>query len=354
MSKKRILYIMGIDWEWIYQRPQIIAEKLSKYYDVTVVFPRNVIVRNKKSPCVEGIDFRILWTLPFQEKNTLLGKWSMKQSQKIFKDIETFDCIYVGYPLYARYIPAEYKGKIIYDCMDNHEMLYPDQKRVHKVVKQETELIEKCDLLLVSAGKLKEKADRIAGREKSKLLRNGTEINHIYAIKETQQKEKYSLGYFGTIAKWFDYEALKVSLDKIEKIEYQLVGPIIDKVDRPGIIYHGPVSKSALGEKVKDCDCLVMPFQVNEIVSYVDPVKLYEYIAMGKCIVSVYYPEIEHFKDFVYFYKDREEYVRLLQELVEKGFPVKYTKMQQEAFLKDNSWDERYSEVKKYMVEINM
>ena len=50
MKKERILYIMGIDWQWIYQRPHILAEKLAQDYDVTVVFPRSITTRNTKLP----------------------------------------------------------------------------------------------------------------------------------------------------------------------------------------------------------------------------------------------------------------------------------------------------------------
>ena len=36
--KKKMLYIMHIDWNWIKQRPQFLVEELSQYYDVTVVY----------------------------------------------------------------------------------------------------------------------------------------------------------------------------------------------------------------------------------------------------------------------------------------------------------------------------
>ena len=37
MDKKRILYIMHLDWRWIKQRSHFIAEGLSDFYDVQVV-----------------------------------------------------------------------------------------------------------------------------------------------------------------------------------------------------------------------------------------------------------------------------------------------------------------------------
>ena len=37
---------MGIDWNWIFQRPQILALELQKQYEVTVLCPRQ-FVQNK-------------------------------------------------------------------------------------------------------------------------------------------------------------------------------------------------------------------------------------------------------------------------------------------------------------------
>ena len=92
-----------------------------------------------------------------------------------------------------------------------------------------------------------------------------------------------------------------------------------------------------------------MPFLVNEIVSAVDPVKLYEYISFGKCIISVYYQELEHFRDFVYFYRTKKEYLELLDNLCQTGFPTKYNEEQRAEFLASNDWKERYHTLKNHI-----
>lgn len=345
MKGKKLLYIMGIDWQWIFQRPQILAKYLSADYDITVVFPRSIL--KKRSPVSACPPFRILWTLPYQEKNAFIGKISARLNQNVFKDIYSYDYVYINYPLYGRYIPEDYGGKVIYDCMDNHESLYPDQKRVYKILVQEQRLVKRSNLLLVSAQALAEKMNKIAGCEKSILLRNGTVPNRVYPLKKPEKRQLYSIAYIGTIASWFDYPSILESLKHCPQVEYHLIGPANEKADCPGIIYEGSVSHEHLGSLAEKYDCLVMPFVVNDIVRFVDPVKLYEYIAFGKCIVSIYYPEIERFRDFVFFYRTPEEYRKLLDKLTENGFPPKYTDVQREIFLKENTWNMRYNILKK-------
>ncbi len=41
MGKKRILYVMHLDWSWIKQRPQFIEEKLEHEFDMYVTCIRN-------------------------------------------------------------------------------------------------------------------------------------------------------------------------------------------------------------------------------------------------------------------------------------------------------------------------
>ena len=60
-----------------------------------------------------------------------------------------------------------------------------------------------------------------------------------------------------------------------------------------------------------------MPFKLNDIIRDVDPVKLYEYISMGKPVISVYYKEVNQFRDFV-FSTFPDELIRILDALCKK------------------------------------
>ena len=164
---------------------------------------------------------------------------------------------------------------------------------------------------------------------------------------ETGIKKTYTIGYFGTIAEWFDFNLLENSLNIFDNVEYRLVGPnAANYIGKKRLLLEGVVQHSELGAKIKDYDALIMPFVVNDIILAVDPVKLYEYISFGKCVISVWYPEIDRFSPYVYFYRTQEEYMNLLTELIRTGFRPKYNEKQQIEFLKDNSWDARYKTIK--------
>lgn len=352
MEKEKVLYIMGIDWNWIYQRPQLIAEMLSNDFDVTVIFPRSIVKYRKTVDRIGTFsDMRILWTIPFQEKISILGCLAEGFQQRLFCDYQKYDYIFIGYPLYARYIPDDYGGRIFYDCMDNHEALYPDHKRVEHILKEELRLAKKCAGLLVSSKLLQEKMNLLCGEDKAVLVRNGVQMLQTFPVKRPNKKTEYEIGYVGTISEWFDWELIQKSLVKNAGLRYYLIGPGGDKAEQISeqIIWKGIVPHNELWKSVEDFDCLIMPFILNDIILSVDPVKLYEYIAFGKCVVSIYYPELEHFRDYVYFYHTPEEYDELINELCEKGFPAKYDGDMQKEFIGKNSWDARYHDIRKEM-----
>ena len=169
---------------------------------------------------------------------------------------------------------------------------------------------------------------------------NGAATHEIYPIKE---KTLYKLGYVGTISEWMNWELISKCLKKINNIEFHFWGPVTGK-DIPNnsrIIFHGVVEHEHIYAEIKEIDCLIMPFQLNEITYAVDPVKLYEYISFGKCIISIMYPEVERFADFIWGYKSDREFIYLVSKLTSGNLQAKYNRKQQEKFIVENTWENR-------------
>ena len=162
-----------------------------------------------------------------------------------------------------------------------------------------------------------------------------------------------NIGYFGTIAEWIDFNSLIRCLDEIEEINFFFWGPIsIPRAPQHSrLFYEGIVEHHQLWDKARGMECLIMPFKINNIVKDVDPVKLYEYISMGKIIIAPFYKEIERFEPYVHFYHCEDELLDLLKQLQQHKLKCKYTEIQQISFLEDNTWDNRYETIKKKLMD---
>lgn len=356
--KKKMLFIMAVDWNWIYQRPHVIAEYLSRDYEVTVAYPikiwdRNIVKRTKRESA--KIHKLKLWTLPFQRKSRLVGRIADRYKRSVFKNYQQYSYIYISYPTDVEYIPTDYRGCLIYDCIDDYEQMCNDEYLRRRIQLDEKALLQRSDFVFVSSQNLwRKKADFC--KVSPILVRNGTSFQKIFEAKQAHIKKRYLLGYIGTIAEWFDYELVKDNSRKHDELEYHLIGPSLlpEQLGNNEIMYDGIIEHDRLQAYVKEYDCMIMPFVVNEIVKAVDPVKLYEYIAFGKCIISVYYEELDYFKDYVYFYRTKEEYDELTKKLIDQGFPPKYNGKQQEAFLAENNWEKRYQKIQQTIERLNL
>ncbi|WP_279028379.1 glycosyltransferase [Bilophila wadsworthia] len=104
--------------------------------------------------------------------------------------------------------------------------------------------------------------------------------------------KKPVIGYHGALASWIDYDLLRY-LANTKKYSILLIGPKYDKsFDDSGIEsckdihYIGTVDYNDLPSYVYDYDVAIVPFKVNELTHAVSPLKLFEYMAAGKPIVT--------------------------------------------------------------------
>jgi hypothetical protein len=90
----------------------------------------------------------------------------------------------------------------------------------------------------------------------------------------------------------------------------------VDNVDLGGIPrvrIDPPLAHDRLGVAAARGDALLLPFRVDELTRAVDPVKLYEYIALGKPILSAHWDGLERFAPFVTFYRDVAGLARMVR-----------------------------------------
>lgn len=165
--------------------------------------------------------------------------------------------------------------------------------------------------------------------------------------------EKLIIGYYGALASWVDYELLK-DVAKDGRYRLVLIGSCHDgSLEQSGIgklpeVY---VLQAMPYEELPGCakwfDICIIPFRVNEITLAVSPVKLFEYMALGKPIVTTALPECTAFESVLASRGAREflenlERARMLRENEE------YQKLlEREA--RQNTWQARAKQWREFL-----
>lgn len=342
---------MHVDWNWIKQRPQFIADGLSKKYKVEVFYKYAFNRKGYQNQSIsKNIHLNPVISLPTRfDKYKIVRKindYIFKRRIRKYIKRNNVDIIYITFPTFIQYIPNDFNGKIIYDCMDDYEAMEKDRLKLRELKENEQDIINKADVVFFSSIHLcKVMEKRFGYINKKMLIRNGFNGKILKKFKDIKSKNKIS--YFGTISTWFDFKILEQSLKKFPNLIFELIGPIDKNVkipNDPRIKYIGVVEHEKLYSTISDSIALMMPFKINDIIKSVDPVKLYEYINFDKNIISVEYPEIERFNRFVYFYNSSEEFNIQLEKILQES-DAKYSNKERICFLKENTWDNRIQKI---------
>lgn len=130
---------------------------------------------------------------------------------------------------------------------------------------------------------------------------NGVDYDHwapkndnrsLNEVKEKIDDNKTIVGYHGALAKWNDYDLLKAVADDgryqllIIGYEHDLSFGLSGLKKHKNVIYLGHKSYYELNDYCHYYDIAIIPFLMNDITQSVSPVKLFEYMAAEKPIVS--------------------------------------------------------------------
>ena len=351
--KEKILYLSHIDWNWIKQRPQFIAEELKTYFDVSVLYMfQNSKRKTLQKRSYKGEKVTPMFAIPFAGRiGGFVGKLNtvfMKMQLSFHIKRVTPDYIYITYPTQMEILPKFFKGKIIYDCMDNYSAMCLETQR-ERIYELEKLLIQKSDYILVSSNNLIQKLIEQYGvsfEQKMNLIRNGYNGEILEITKQNKiENSTFTIAYIGTVGRWFNFDFVMKSLEDFPNLRYKIIGPVdVEAPKSERIEYAGTIEHDKLFDAVKQTDCLTMPFVLNDIVEAVDPVKLYEYINFNKNILCVKYNEIERFSPFVHFYTDYNSYKEQISAMMQNN-SLKYDAETRENFLIENSWSARVAAI---------
>src|SRR5690606_17805391 len=83
--------------------------------------------------------------------------------------------------------------------------------------------------------------------------------------------------------------------------------------------FAGPKPITELPRYLHYMDCTIIPFKCNELTKSIYPLKVNEYLAAGKAVVSTNFSEdIAEFKNIVYLAASHEEFINNIDKAIEE------------------------------------
>jgi glycosyltransferase involved in cell wall biosynthesis len=154
------------------------------------------------------------------------------------------------------------------------------------------------------------------------------------------------IGYFGTVGDFVDFDLLAYLVESRPRWTFLFVGLIAADVSRlrryPNVIFAGPKPYETLPRWAAAFDVAIYAHRVNRGTSHSNPLKLREYLATGKPVVSVITPETAAFAEVVYMADNPEAYLAAIERALREETPA--FQRQRMAAVKGLSWEARFEE----------
>jgi glycosyltransferase involved in cell wall biosynthesis len=229
----------------------------------------------------------------------------------------------------------------IYDAMDDFPLFYTGFSRM-AMRRRERELIGRVTFVLASSTSLKMLWCNV--RPDVKFVPNGLDPSVLQSPKMGMlEREKKILGYVGTIGPWFDWEWV-INLAKCRSNDIvRLIGPVYthSNIDLPNNIeIEPPCGHHEAMKKMIDFDVGLIPFKKNQLTRSVDPIKYYEYKALGLPIISTDFGEMSYrdLESGVFLSRNRNDILLISEKALKYVFDVSDINL----FRVENSWFARF------------
>lgn len=317
-------------WDWVWQRPQQFLSRLSNRHPV--LFVEGPV----PNPALSEAWYEIRKVPEFRNVTVLRmampgakwfdGSWVDDERRRLVKEV-------LSGPLESRFIdPVQwfydpmavtaFAGKMnergnVYDCMDQ---LSAFRGAPRELVEREQQLLHIADVVFAGGPKI--------GMEKRKVNANtrtygcGVDVHHFGRAQddsidlpaEMVQLPGPIYGFFGVIDERMDYQLLARLADDNAEGSVVMVGPWT-KVDpsefpkRKNLHFIGGRDYQDLPRYAAAFDVCLVPFVLNESTEYINPTKVFEYLATGRPVVSTSIEDVVlQFSEVVEIGKSHEEF----------------------------------------------
>lgn len=314
----QLVYLSPVPWASFAQRPHKFAEWFHARYGDRVLwidpyptrFPelsdfRRIIARsglqgqeNAKPDTNAWLTVLKPRSLPIEPGpgsgaiNRLLWTELMEQVASFVAVKDT--CLVIGKPSeLALHLMKKHRGiPQIYDAMDDFAAFYGGFSS-WAMRRREDRIAANVSMMLVSSTAL---LDRFSANvPKPVLAHNACATEVLPDVGLARYSGEPVFGYVGTIANWFDWPlVIQLALKNPETV-VRLVGPVYSPPPTPlpkNIELLPACSHPVAIGMMQHFSAGLIPFKINALTSSVDPIKYYEYRALGLPVISTSFGEM--------------------------------------------------------------
>jgi len=316
-QKNRVFFIQSqYGPEHILKHPQLFV-KIFRYFFKRV---KNI----KKNLWIIEPPMQLPCNLLSKRINSMNQKLSLRYWKRIKKEMGLNNILLWIYNPYFPDILGGLDEKLsLYFCIDAFSILSRGRKKNTIDILEEKQ-IKNVDVNIVITKKLYE--DKSGIRSDINLVYNGCDYEGIRKVFESDKSVPFPLmqiphpilGHIGSINGKLDLSLIYLLASRNPGWQFVFVGEIFyadisaflfnQLKMLPNIHFIGRVPREKISYYEKYFDICLNVYKINSWTVYVKPLKVFEYLATGKPIISTPLPELDEFKDVILFSNNVDEF----------------------------------------------
>lgn len=273
------------------------------------------------------------------------------------KEFNKIDIIFIDNLKFAPLLDKIKYNKLIFRLADKNTSF---REGTYHFKKTEEYLLKKADYVLFASLVLmkeyKEKYINLSG--KFIHFPNGVDLSFIKNKPQLPFEYKNIFSprviYIGAIKWWFDFNLMEYVIKNIPQVNFVFIGKVENKeADRlikyKNTYFLGPKEREKIYNYLYYADVGIIPFNKNlELVKYIHPLKLYEYMACKLPVVSIKWDELELIDSPAYLADNYEDFMKKVIKTLREKNSNEYLE-----FAEKNSWGSRVKKIVETIKEEN-
>ncbi|MDG2148807.1 MAG: glycosyltransferase [Planctomycetota bacterium] len=259
-------------------------------------------------------------------------------------------------PVWNEWLDALPFRSVIYDCIDHVDVHAPrpDLRPLYR--RWEDELVQRASAAVVSSGHLEQSILAKRSDIPTTLIRNGVDsewfrssAKRLGRPADLPPNDKRPLvGFVGALYEWLDTKLIQQVAAAMPEFDFVFVGPQDGRLNfprAPNIHALGLRPYEQVPAYIAAFDVCWLPFRQGLVATAANPVKLYEYLSLGKPVVATPVADIDSFEGLLFVGTTVEELASLLKKSVVEKPDGHSPRME---FADRNSWQSRAQAVAKF------
>jgi len=239
---------------------------------------------------------------------------------------------------------------ICYDWLDDAAVhAGPSGRKLEQLRDDEERILRRSHFVLTVSPGLEAEANNRFDRSQILSLPNGVPEHWLNEVAKPIDLASKGLdarrpvaGFLGALFEWVDFELLAAAAKRLPHWQWILVGPrrreiVFPELRRLPNVWVGPATPHhEVPRWLATYDVCLIPFRQNRVTALADPIKAYEYCALGKPIVSTVAPTRPIPMRTV---RSLEEFVQAIPEEAARNDSA--DRLHRRSFAENHTWERR-------------